>query len=173
MRPSLRSAWVVARVACPQRSLSTAGVNQRSAQSPSAIGRANAVSEACTSAATCRIHVSSGQAAPSSRQTPAGLPANGRSVNASMIRMRMASTLRANRRPAQRQSGPPGLSAPSAWHARGMNIAPLIARYAQRFHRAVDGYQHVASPLGAWLVLALAAPAATGAAREQLAEILG
>jgi Serpin (serine protease inhibitor) len=54
-----------------------------------------------------------------------------------------------------------------------MNIAPLIARYAERFHRAVDGYQHVASPLGAWLVLALAAPAATGAVREQLAEILG
>ena len=54
-----------------------------------------------------------------------------------------------------------------------MNIAPLIARYAERFHRAADGDQQVASPLGAWLVLALAAPAATGAVREELAEILG
>jgi hypothetical protein len=54
-----------------------------------------------------------------------------------------------------------------------MNIAPLIARYAGRFHRAVDGEQHVASPLGAWLVLALAAPAATGAVRDELTDILG
>jgi hypothetical protein len=54
-----------------------------------------------------------------------------------------------------------------------MDIAPLIARYADRFHRAVDGSQHVASPLGAWLLLALVAPAATGAVREGLAEILG
>lgn len=54
-----------------------------------------------------------------------------------------------------------------------MNIVPLVTRYAERFHRAVDGEQHVASPLGAWLVLALAAPAATGAVRAELAEILG
>jgi hypothetical protein len=54
-----------------------------------------------------------------------------------------------------------------------MNIAPLISRYADRFHRAFGGDQHVASPLGAWVVLALAAPAATGAVREELAEILG
>jgi Serpin (serine protease inhibitor) len=54
-----------------------------------------------------------------------------------------------------------------------MNIAPRIARYADRFHRAVGGDHHVASPLGAWLVLALAAPAATGAARDELAEVLG
>lgn len=54
-----------------------------------------------------------------------------------------------------------------------MNVASLIARYADRFHRAVAGDHHVASPLGAWLVLALAAPAATGALREELAEVLG
>jgi len=54
-----------------------------------------------------------------------------------------------------------------------MNIAPLIARYAERFHRAVDGDQYVASPLGAWLLLALVAPAATGGAREELTGILG
>jgi hypothetical protein len=54
-----------------------------------------------------------------------------------------------------------------------MNIAPLITRYAERFHRAVGAGQHVGSPLGAWLVLALAAPAATGALRAELTEILG
>jgi Serpin (serine protease inhibitor) len=54
-----------------------------------------------------------------------------------------------------------------------MSIAPLVARYAQRFHRALGYGQYVASPLGAWLVLALAAPAATGAARDELAEVLG
>jgi hypothetical protein len=54
-----------------------------------------------------------------------------------------------------------------------MNIAQLIARYAERFHRAVGGDHHVASPLGAWLVLALAAPAATGATRDELTEVLG
>lgn len=54
-----------------------------------------------------------------------------------------------------------------------MNVAPLIARYAERFHRAVGGDHHVASPLGAWLVLALAAPAARGPLREELAEVLG
>ncbi|HEY3088854.1 MAG TPA: serpin family protein [Jatrophihabitantaceae bacterium] len=54
-----------------------------------------------------------------------------------------------------------------------MNIAPLIARYATRFHRAVDCEQHVASPLGAWLILALAAPGATGAVRDELTEVLG
>jgi Serpin (serine protease inhibitor) len=54
-----------------------------------------------------------------------------------------------------------------------MSIAPLVARYAQRFHRALGDGQHVASPLGAWLVLALAAPAATGAVRAELTEVLG
>ena len=59
---------------------------QRSAQSASSSsgrGRAKAVS-CLSSAATCRIHALSGQGPASSRQTPAGLPANGRSANASM-----------------------------------------------------------------------------------------
>jgi hypothetical protein len=54
-----------------------------------------------------------------------------------------------------------------------MSIAPAIARYADRFHRAVGDDHHVASPLGAWLVLALAAPAATGAVRDELTSVLG
>jgi hypothetical protein len=41
------------------------------------------------SAAIRRIHCVSGQEPAASRQTPAGLPANGRSVNASMIQIRM------------------------------------------------------------------------------------
>ena len=50
--------------------------------------------------------------------------------------------------------------------------APL-ARYAARLHAAIGDRHHVASPLGAWLLLALAAPAATGAVRAELAEVLG
>ena len=41
------------------------------------------------------------------------------------------------------------------------DVATAIARYAQRFHAACDGH-HVASPLGAWLLLALCASASTG-----------
>jgi serpin (serine protease inhibitor) len=54
-----------------------------------------------------------------------------------------------------------------------MSTAPLIARYAGRFHRVVGDGHHVASPLGAWLVLALVAPAATGEIRDELTEVLG
>src|SRR5882724_12882380 len=55
-----------------------------------------------------------------------------------------------------------------------MSIAPAIARYADRFHRVVgDDHHHVASPLGAWLVLALAAPAAIGEVRDELTNVLG
>ncbi|WP_433495899.1 hypothetical protein ACQP26_13725 [Micromonospora sp. CA-248089] len=50
--------------------------------------------------------------------------------------------------------------------------APL-ARYAERLHRAAGDTHHVASPLGAWLLLALTGPAATGDARAALAEALG
>lgn len=49
----------------------------------------------------------------------------------------------------------------------------MIARYATRFHAAVGDDHHVASPLGAWLVLALAAPASTGAVRDELTNVLG
>ncbi|RLQ07640.1 hypothetical protein EAD96_06125 [Micromonospora sp. BL1] len=50
--------------------------------------------------------------------------------------------------------------------------APL-ARYAERLHRAAGDTHHVASPLGAWLLLALTGPTATGDARAALAEALG
>ena len=54
-----------------------------------------------------------------------------------------------------------------------MNVAHPVARYAATFHGAVGDGHHVASPLGAWLLLALAAPAATGQTRERLADVLG
>jgi len=53
------------------------------------------------------------------------------------------------------------------------DLAVPIARYARRLHEVIgDGHQ-VASPLGAWLLLALAGPASTGAERETLTEVLG
>ena len=48
-----------------------------------------------------------------------------------------------------------------------------MAGYATRFHRLLSGKHGVASPLGAWLLLALVAPAAEGAVRDELAEVLG
>jgi len=48
-----------------------------------------------------------------------------------------------------------------------------VARYAGRLHAAVGDRHHVASPLGAWLLLALAAPASTGEDRDLLADVLG
>jgi adenylate kinase family enzyme len=52
-------------------------------------------------------------------------------------------------------------------------VAAAVARYAERMHAAVGTGHHVASPLGAWLVLALAAPAATGDHQDRLADALG
>ena len=54
-----------------------------------------------------------------------------------------------------------------------MKVARSVARYAATFHGAVGDGHHVASPLGAWLLLALAAPAAAGQLRERLADVLG
>jgi hypothetical protein len=51
-------------------------------------------------------------------------------------------------------------------------IAPL-AHYARRLHQVVGAGHHVASPLGAWLLLALAGPACAGDDLRQLEEILG
>ena len=48
-----------------------------------------------------------------------------------------------------------------------------MARYAARLHATVGDRHHVASPLGAWLLLALAAPASTGEDRETLTDVLG
>ena len=55
---------------------------------------------------------------------------------------------------------------------RGPLAAPLRA-YATRFHATISGGHHVASPLGAWLLLALCAPASSGRLREELARVLG
>lgn len=49
----------------------------------------------------------------------------------------------------------------------------VVASYAARAQPTFGDSHHVGSALGAWLVLALAAPAATGPARDELAEILG
>jgi hypothetical protein len=51
-------------------------------------------------------------------------------------------------------------------------IASLL-RYAERFHVADDGQHHVASPLGAWLVLALAGETTSADARKETEEALG
>jgi hypothetical protein len=48
-----------------------------------------------------------------------------------------------------------------------------LARYAERFHGVAGDRHHVASPLGAWLLLGLCAPASAGATRDELAEVLG
>jgi hypothetical protein len=50
----------------------------------------------------------------------------------------------------------------------------LVTHYAARFDTAFgDGSHTVGSPLGAWLLLALVAPAATGADRSELEAVLG
>ncbi|MEH0974401.1 hypothetical protein V6U77_25030 [Micromonospora sp. CPCC 205546] len=53
------------------------------------------------------------------------------------------------------------------------DIRTPLARYADRLHAVIGDGHHVASPLGAWLLLALAAPAATGPTRAALEEVLG
>jgi hypothetical protein len=52
-------------------------------------------------------------------------------------------------------------------------LATLVARYARRFHDVAGTGHHVASPLGAWLLLALCGPATTGATRPELEHVLG
>ncbi len=51
--------------------------------------------------------------------------------------------------------------------------ADLIARYAGKFHEVIGDGHHVASPLGAWLLLALCAPGVTGPRAEALTDVLG
>ena len=53
------------------------------------------------------------------------------------------------------------------------DVTSAVAGYARRLHQAVGECHHVASPLGAWLLLALCGPASSGAARTGLAEVLG
>jgi hypothetical protein len=53
------------------------------------------------------------------------------------------------------------------------DVVTPLARYARRFHAIAGSRHHVASPLGAWLLLALCAPASDGQARESLTATLG
>jgi hypothetical protein len=55
----------------------------------------------------------------------------------------------------------------------GSGLVVPLARYARRFHQVAGAGHHVASPLGAWLLLALAGPACAGDDLRQLEEILG
>jgi hypothetical protein len=52
-------------------------------------------------------------------------------------------------------------------------LAECVSAYARRLHAAAGPGHHVASPLGAWLLLALCGPASAGADRDTLAEVLG
>jgi hypothetical protein len=53
------------------------------------------------------------------------------------------------------------------------DVAAPVARYAQRLHAVAGARHHVASPLGAWLLLALCAPASDGDTRQTLNAALG
>jgi hypothetical protein len=52
-------------------------------------------------------------------------------------------------------------------------VPDCVAGYAARLHAAIGTQHYVASPLGAWLLLALAAPAARGNDRATLSGVLG
>jgi len=56
---------------------------------------------------------------------------------------------------------------------RTSQLAGCVARYASRLHSAVGDGHHVASPLGAWLLVAVAAPASAGPDRATLTGVLG
>jgi hypothetical protein len=53
------------------------------------------------------------------------------------------------------------------------DVAACVSGYAARLHAAIGDGHHVASPLGAWLLLALAGPASTGDDLVTLEEVLG
>ena len=53
------------------------------------------------------------------------------------------------------------------------NYGDLVAAYALRLHAAAGEQHHVISPLGAWLLVALTAPLASGSGRERLENVLG
>lgn len=54
-----------------------------------------------------------------------------------------------------------------------MDVGLLINRYARRYCRLHANGHSVSSPLGAWLILALVAPLARGADRDELEDVLG
>jgi hypothetical protein len=51
--------------------------------------------------------------------------------------------------------------------ATGIDLAGLVAGYSRRLHAVIGERHHVASPLGAWLLLALAGPAQRRARRTE------
>ena len=53
------------------------------------------------------------------------------------------------------------------------DLPAAISAYAARFHAAVGAHQHVASPLGAYLLLGLLAPLTAGDERAALERVLG
>lgn len=53
------------------------------------------------------------------------------------------------------------------------DLASLVARYARTLGDVTGDGHHVSSPLGAWLLLALCAPAAQGPDAAKLADVLG
>jgi hypothetical protein len=56
---------------------------------------------------------------------------------------------------------------------QAIDVAACVSSYAARLHAAIGTRHHVASPLGAWLVLALAGPASKRADRAALTKVLG
>jgi hypothetical protein len=52
-------------------------------------------------------------------------------------------------------------------------LTASLAGYARRLHAVIGDRHHVASPLGAWLLLALCGPATGGADRGALTQVLG
>lgn len=54
-----------------------------------------------------------------------------------------------------------------------IQVADCVCRYAARLSAATGPGHQVASPLAAWLLLALAGPASAGADRDALADVLG
>jgi hypothetical protein len=52
-------------------------------------------------------------------------------------------------------------------------LPEAVCCYAQRLHAAIGEVHHIASPLGAWLVLALAGDAARGPEADRLRAVLG
>ncbi|CRZ17303.1 serpin family protein [Mycolicibacterium neworleansense] len=55
----------------------------------------------------------------------------------------------------------------------GVSTPELVSAYAARFNESLLGEHAVASPLGLWLLLALAGPAASGESRRDLERVLG
>ncbi|HEX2322341.1 MAG TPA: hypothetical protein VHJ18_25450 [Streptosporangiaceae bacterium] len=53
------------------------------------------------------------------------------------------------------------------------DVAGLVTQYARRLHEVAGGQHHVASPLGAWLLLALCGPATHREERRALEDVLG